>query len=154
MAEGFEPSRGRSNNPVPYQLGYATKNWLREQELNLPVLAYETSEPPLLYSRVKVGGDEGSRTLIVRFTRPTLCYPVELHRHLRLVDWEGVKPSQEVCRTSMLSVTSPARKSGGCGWIRTTNLALMRRLLFPFELRSQENLGVQTSVCCFQCKTI
>ena len=72
VAEGFEPSRGRSNNPVPYQLGYATKNWLREQELNLPVLAYETSEPPLLYSRVKVGGDEGSRTLIDRFTRPTL----------------------------------------------------------------------------------
>lgn len=30
------------------------KNWLREKELNLPVLAYETSEPPLLYSRVKV----------------------------------------------------------------------------------------------------
>src|SRR5713101_3276373 len=55
------------------------------------------------------GGDEGSRTLIVRFTRPTLCYPVELHRHLKLVDWEGVKPSQEVCRTSMLSVTSPAQ---------------------------------------------
>src|SRR5690349_10788379 len=27
-----------------------------------------------------------------------------------LVDWEGVKPSREVCRTSMLSVTSPARK--------------------------------------------
>ena len=26
-----------------------------------------------------------------------------------LVDWEGVKPSREVCRTSMLSVTSPAR---------------------------------------------
>src|SRR5258706_15528192 len=26
-------------------------------------------------------GDEGSRTLIIRFTRPTLCYPVELHRH-------------------------------------------------------------------------
>jgi hypothetical protein len=81
VAEGFEPSGGRSNNPVPYQLGYATKNWLREQELNLPVLAYGTSEPPLLYSRVKVGGDEGSRTLIDRFTRPTLCYPVELHRH-------------------------------------------------------------------------
>src|SRR5437660_424767 len=53
-------------------------------------------------------GDEGSRTLIVRFTRPTLCYPLELHRHLKLVDWEGVKLSQEVCRTSMLSVT-PAR---------------------------------------------
>src|SRR2546421_1718602 len=105
------------------------RNWLREQESNLPMLAYETSKPPLLYSRDNLGGDEGSRTLIVRFTKPTLCYPVELHRQLKLVDWEGVKPSQEVCRTSMLSVTSPARKFGGCGWIRTTNLAHMRRLL-------------------------
>jgi hypothetical protein len=26
---------------------------------------------------------------------------------------------------------------GGCGWSRTTNLALMRRLLFPLELHSQ-----------------
>src|SRR6266481_4703767 len=60
-------------------------------------------------SSFRAGGDEGSRTLIVRFTRPTLCYPVELHRHVNLVDWEGFKPSQEVCRTSMLSVTSPAR---------------------------------------------
>ncbi len=25
MAEGFEPSHGRINNAVPYQLGYATK---------------------------------------------------------------------------------------------------------------------------------
>ena len=25
VAEGFEPSHGRINNPVPYQLGYATK---------------------------------------------------------------------------------------------------------------------------------
>src|SRR5258708_9031715 len=32
-------------------------------------------------SSFRVGGDEGSRTLIIRFTRPTLCYPVELHRH-------------------------------------------------------------------------
>src|SRR6266481_6429492 len=80
-------------------------------------------------SPFRAGGDERSRPLIVRFTRPTLCYPVKLHRHLKLVDWEGVKPSQEVCRTSMLSVTPPAQKFGGCGWIRTTNLALMRRLL-------------------------
>ena len=64
------------------KLGYATKNWLREQEFNLPVLAYETSEPPLLYSRVNRGGDEGSRTLIVRFTRPTLYFPIELHRRV------------------------------------------------------------------------
>jgi hypothetical protein len=48
-------------------------------------------------------------------------YPVELHRRNRvssleflsfelLVDREGLKPSQKVCRTFMLSVTSPARE--------------------------------------------
>ena len=26
VAEGFEPSRGRINSAVPYQLGYATKD--------------------------------------------------------------------------------------------------------------------------------
>ena len=61
---------------------------------------------------------------------------IELRRK-NLVDREGLKPSQEVCRTSMLSFTSPARKFGGCGWSRTTSLALMRRLLFPFELHSR-----------------
>ena len=29
------------------------------------------------------------------------------------------------------------RNFGGCGWSRTTNLALMRRLLFPVELHSR-----------------
>src|SRR5262249_25482425 len=43
----------RINNPAPYQLGYATRT----------------------------GGDEGTRTLIDRFTRPTLAQPFELHRH-------------------------------------------------------------------------
>ena len=28
----------RINNPVPYQLGYATRNWLQERESNLPSL--------------------------------------------------------------------------------------------------------------------
>ena len=37
------------------------------------------------------------------------------------------------------------KKLGGCGWIRTTNLALMRRLLFPFELHSQELFRVSSS---------
>jgi hypothetical protein len=59
---------------VPYQLGYATKNGC---------------------------GDE-TRTRINSFTRRVLCYPIELRRNL--VDWEGFKPSQEVCRTSMLSL--------------------------------------------------
>ena len=55
-------------------VGRGSESELREQESNLPVMAYETIEPPLLYSRVKLEGDEGSRTLIVRFTRPTLFY--------------------------------------------------------------------------------
>ena len=32
MAEGFEPSHGRINNAVPYQLGYATKKYDGEME--------------------------------------------------------------------------------------------------------------------------
>ena len=28
--------------------------WLREQESNLPNVAYETTEPPLLYSRINI----------------------------------------------------------------------------------------------------
>src|SRR5713226_3692965 len=83
VAEGFEPSHGRINSAVPYQLGYATKS--------------------------ESGCGDETRTRIISFTRRALCYPIELRRNL--VDWEGVKPSQEVCRTSMLSVTSPARKS-------------------------------------------
>ena len=69
----------RINNPAPYQLGYATKNWLRRRESNSYQLVYKTSA----------------------------LKPIELRRNL--VDWEGFKPSQEVCRTSMLStyITSP-----------------------------------------------
>ena len=88
VAEGFEPSHGRINSAVPYQLGYAT--------------------------RTKSGCGDETRTRINSFTRRALCYPIELRRNL--VDWEGFKPSQEVCRTSMLSVTSPALNFGGCGW--------------------------------------
>ena len=57
----------------------------------------------------RIGCGDESRTRTPSFTRRALCYPIELRRNL--VDWEGFKPSQEVCRTSMLSVTSPARKS-------------------------------------------
>ena len=129
MAEGFEPSHGRINSAVPYQLGYATRSkdegGRMKDENDRAFLIH----PHPSSSSFRIGGDEGSRTLIIRFTRPTLCYPVELHRHLKLVDREGLKPSQEVCRTSMLSVTSPAQRNGGCGWSRTTNLSLMRRKL-------------------------
>src|SRR6266542_1436150 len=54
------------------------ENWLRRRDSNSYHLVYKTSA----------------------------LKPIELRRNL--VDWEGFKPSQEVCRTSMLSVTSPA----------------------------------------------
>src|SRR6266545_1251960 len=97
-------------------------------------------------SSFRVGGDEGNRTLIVRFTRPTLCYPVELHRHLKLVDWEGVKPSQEVCRTSMLSVTSPARTFWWL-WVESNHQPrAYETLALPLELHSQELFRVSSSI--------
>src|SRR5437667_1425494 len=61
----------------------------------------------LVTRNCKAGCGDETRTRIISFTRRVLCYPIELRRNL--VDWEGFKPSQEVCRTSMLSVTSPAR---------------------------------------------
>ena len=71
---------GRINSAVPYQLGYATK---------------------------KTGCGDESRTRIISFTRRALWKPIELRRNL--VDREGLKPSREVCKTSMLSITSPAQ---------------------------------------------
>ena len=46
-------------------------------------------------------------------TCPTGAQVRRLNGIKDLVDWEGFKPSQEVCRTSMLSVTSPAPGSFG-----------------------------------------
>ena len=86
MAEGFEPSHGRINSAVPYQLGYAT-TWIFGLSLRSLIESprRRSNAARFLRQRSKSkdrfsGGDEGSRTLIVRFTRPTLCYPVELHR--------------------------------------------------------------------------
>src|SRR5438034_10000031 len=91
-------------------------------------------------------GDEGSRTLIVRFTRPTLLFPIELHRHR---EFGGLGGSQTLTRSlqdfyAVGYITSPklgfkfqvsSFKSieanlrlqacnlrlifGGCGWDRT-----------------------------------
>jgi hypothetical protein len=72
-------------------------------------------------------GDE-TRTRTPSFTRRVLCYPIELRRNL--VDWEGFKPSQEVCRTSMLSLHHQPREFGRGGGSRTRTLPFMRRLLF------------------------
>ena len=108
MAEGFEPSVAGLTVRCLASLATPQKNWLREQESNLRWLAYETNELPLLYSRNvwMRRRDSNSHSLVYKTsTLVQLSYAAG-----NLVDWEGVKPSREVCRTSMLSVTSPARK--------------------------------------------
>ena len=87
-----------------------TESELREQESNLPVMSYETIEPPLLYSRVKLGGDEGSRTLIVRFTRPTL-FCIQLS-YIAVEDFGGLGEIQTLTRSlqdfyAVSYITSP-----------------------------------------------
>ena len=54
MAEGFEPSHGRINNPVPYQLGYATKELAAAARLELahPRLQDECSLIQLSYAAI------------------------------------------------------------------------------------------------------
>ena len=119
VAEGLEPSHNRINSAVPYQLGYATKNcWLRRRESNSHHLVYKTSAlNPIELRRNVFGGPEGIQTL----TRS-------------LQDFYAVS-----------YITSP-KTFGGCGWIRTTNLALMRRSLFPFELHSHVNLEARGGI--------
>ena len=107
VAEGFEPSIAGLTIRCLTSLATPQKNWLREQESNLRLLAYETNELPLLYSRNvwMRRRDSNSHSLVYKTsTLVQLSYAAG-----NLVDWEGVKPSREVCRTSMLSVTSPAR---------------------------------------------
>ncbi len=58
----------RINNPVPYQLGYATKGkeeeWLRRRELNSYHLVYKTSAlEPIELRRKEFGGLGGIQTL-------------------------------------------------------------------------------------------
>src|SRR5260370_40601447 len=92
----------------------------------------------------RIGCGDETRTRIISFTRRALCYPFELRRNL--VDWEGVKPSQEVCRTSMLSVTSPARRIWWL-WVESNHQprAYETLALIPLELHSQELFRVSSS---------
>jgi hypothetical protein len=93
------------------------KNWLWRKGSNLRIAALTVRCLTNLATPQKTEsgcGDE-TRTRTPSFTRRVLCYPIELRRNL--VDWEGFKPSQEVCRTSMLSVTSPARNLVAVGGV-------------------------------------
>ena len=103
--------------------------------------------------KLTIGCGDESRTRIISFTRRALCYPIELRRN------GGLGGIQTLTRSlqdfyALGYITSPrkfrvlcfefrvrdalvleleTRNSklivGGCGWSRTTNLALMRRLL-------------------------
>ena len=75
VAEGFEPSIVGLTIRCLTNLATPQENWLRRRESNSYHLVYKTSA----------------------------LNPIELRRK-NLVDWEGFKPSQEVCRTSMLSL--------------------------------------------------
>ena len=54
VAEGFEPSHGRINNPVPYQLGYATRELAAATRVELahPRLQDECSVIQLSYAAI------------------------------------------------------------------------------------------------------
>ena len=58
VAEGLEPSITGLTVRCLTNLATPQENWLREQESNLRLLAYETNELPLLYSRNDGCGDE------------------------------------------------------------------------------------------------
>ena len=68
VAEGFEPSHGRINSAVPYQLGYATIGLVAGAGVD-PARRLETNE---LYSGVDGGCGDESRTRIISFTRRAL----------------------------------------------------------------------------------
>ena len=77
-----------------------------------------------------------------------------------LVDREGFKPSQKVCRTFMLSITSPTRKFGTDGEIRTHTNSFLRRVPLPFGYvgvlknwsgRQDSNLRTHVSKTCPFC---
>jgi hypothetical protein len=84
VAEGLEPSnagltiRCLTNSATPQRNldGETEGRGDREKEEGNLVSRLPVSPSPCPSN----GGDEGSRTLIDRFTRPALCYPVELHR--------------------------------------------------------------------------
>ena len=62
VAEGFEPSHGRINGAVPYQLGYATREFVAGAEFDLADVGKETAlrsvSRRLLCSRCDGCGDE------------------------------------------------------------------------------------------------
>ncbi len=137
VAEGFEPSiagltiRCLSNLATPQKMFAGSGVEPADVWLMRPI---KTVRPPLLCSHCSGCGDE-TRTRIISFTRRALCYPIELRRNL--VDWEGFKPSQEVCRTSMLSLHH--QPEIWWLWVELNHQprAYETLALFPLELHSR-----------------
>ena len=81
VAEGFEPSHGRINNPVPYQLGYAT---LRDGETrghgDAVSAILRVAVSPLLRVPFLLEAMKGVEPLSSGLQDRRSVYPVELHR--------------------------------------------------------------------------
>ena len=99
VAEGFEPTHGRFNRAVPYQLGYATS--LR-------------------------GRGSGNRTRTSLYTGQALCYPFELRRK---DGPGGTRTLTRSLRDFYAAVTSPALVNNCGGGNRTRDRRFMRPLL-------------------------
>ena len=112
MAEGFEPSitgltiRRLTNLATPQKARMKAEGWeMKSAALQLNGHALTSAFIPHVFDLEATKGVELlSSGLQDRRSVIQLSYIAA-----NLVDWEGFKPSQEVCRTSMLSVTSPAR---------------------------------------------
>ena len=84
----------RINSAAPYQLGYATKtSWPRKAQKSHKLILCSLWQNLAAATRVE---------LVSSRLQDERSGAIELRRNL--VDWEGLKPSREVCRTSMLSL--------------------------------------------------
>jgi hypothetical protein len=187
VAEGFEPSHGRINSAVPYQLGYATKSkdelGRRKDEKSQKDLHPSTFILPpssfRFHSSAFILPPSSFRLHPSAFILPPSSFhlhpsafilpPSSFRLHpsafilppssLGLEAMKGVEPlsfglqdRRSDVRLSYIAIQNwwtgrdsnpykkfarllccrlhhQPKKSGGCGWSRTTNLALMRRLL-------------------------
>jgi hypothetical protein len=109
VAEGFEPSHGRINSAVPYQLGYATKTLVSSCEFRVSsfqkLKSLETRNQKL--ETAKPGCGDETRTRTPSFTRRVLSYPIELRRN-----FGGLGGNQTLTRSlqdfyALAYITSP-----------------------------------------------
>ena len=82
VAEGFEPSHGRINNPMPYQLGYATRKvgGTGEKGSGEKGKGILPSRSPLPLFLFRLEAMKGVEPLSSGLQDRRSVYPVELHR--------------------------------------------------------------------------